>query len=74
MYQITSCEGEVLGFAAAELKMHLQMMPGWGDISISYKPDAKDGFPAGLLGLNEQRHYPNLWLLILIEMPQLRQI
>ena len=37
-------------FAAEELKKYLRMMmPEGGDIKISYKPDAKDGFRLGLM-------------------------
>jgi len=40
----------VLDFAAEELKKYLRMMmPRCGEISISYEPDAKDGFRLGLM-------------------------
>ncbi len=40
----------VIDFAAEELKKYLRMMmPEAGDVSISYDPEAKDGFRLGLL-------------------------
>ena len=46
--KITSCS--VIDYAAEELKKYLRMMmPEGGDISISYNPEAKDGFRLGLM-------------------------
>ena len=40
----------VIDFAAEELKKYLRMMmPMDGEITIEYKPDAKDGFRLGLM-------------------------
>ena len=39
-----------IDFAAEELKKYLRMMmPRCGEISISYEPEAPDGFRLGLL-------------------------
>ncbi|MBQ8880219.1 MAG: hypothetical protein IJY69_05235, partial [Clostridia bacterium] len=39
-----------IDYAAEELKKYLRMMmPEGGDISISYDPEAKDGFRLGLM-------------------------
>jgi len=48
IYKITSsCP---VDYAAEELKKYLRMMmPEAGDITIEYKPDAKDGFRLGLM-------------------------
>ena len=48
IYKITS--NPVVDFAAEELKKYLRMMmPRGGEIAISYKPDAIDGFRLGLM-------------------------
>ena len=48
IYKITS--NPVVDFAAEELKKYLRMMmPRCGEITISYAPDAKDGFRLGLM-------------------------
>ena len=48
IYKITS--SPVVDFAAEELKKYLRMMmPRGGEIAISYKPDATDGFRLGLM-------------------------
>ena len=48
IYKITS--NTVVDFAAEELKKYLRMMmPRCGEVSIAYKPDAKDGFRLGLM-------------------------
>lgn len=48
IYKITS--SPVVDFAAEELKKYLRMMmPEGGDISIEYRPNAKDGFRLGLM-------------------------
>ena len=48
IYKITS--HPVVDFAAEELKKYLRMMmPRCGEISISYDPDAKEGFRLGLM-------------------------
>ena len=48
IYKITS--NPVVDFAAEELKRYLRMMmPRCGEIPISYKPDAVDGFRLGLM-------------------------
>ena len=48
IHKITS--DPVVDFAAEELKKYLRMMmPRCGEISISYAPDAKDGFRLGLM-------------------------
>ena len=48
IYKITS--HPTVDFAAEELKKYLRMMmPEGGDISISYSPDAKNGFRLGLM-------------------------
>ena len=48
IYKITS--NTVVDFAAEELKKYLRMMkPDMGEINITYKPDAKDGFRLGLM-------------------------
>ena len=48
IYKITS--NPVVDFAAEELKKYLRMMmPRGGEIAISYKPDATDGFRLGLM-------------------------
>jgi len=51
MLQIKKLRADhVIDFAAEELKKYLRMMmPRCGEISISYEPDAKDGFRLGLL-------------------------
>ena len=44
------CASPVIDFAAEELKKYLRMMmPMDGEITIEYKPDAKDGFRLGLM-------------------------
>lgn len=57
MYQIKKMRADnVIDFAAEELKKYLRMMmPECGDITISYEPEATDGFRLGLaedFGLN----------------------
>lgn len=57
MYQIKKMRADhVIDFAAEELKKYLRMMmPECGDITISYEPNATDGFRLGLaedFGLN----------------------
>ena len=48
IYKITS--NPVVDFAAEELKKYLRMMmPRCGEITISYKPDATDGYRLGLM-------------------------
>ena len=48
IYKITS--HPTVDFAAEELKKYLRMMmPENGDITISYAPDAKEGFRLGLM-------------------------
>ncbi len=48
IYKITS--NHTVDFAAEELKKYLRMMmPRAGEISIEYKPEAKDGFRLGLM-------------------------
>ena len=51
MYQINKVRAHnVIDFAAEELKKYLRtMMPGCGDIPITYAPDATEGFRLGLL-------------------------
>ncbi len=51
MFQIKKLRADhVIDFAAEELKKYLRMMmPEGGDVSITYDPDAKDGFRLGLL-------------------------
>ena len=51
MLQIKKLRADhVIDFAAEELKEYLRMlMPRCGEISISYEPDATDGFRLGLL-------------------------
>ena len=51
MYQIFKITADpVVDFAAEELKKYLRMMmPRGGEIAISYKPDATDGFRLGLM-------------------------
>lgn len=51
MYYINKiCADHVIDFAAEELKKYLRMMmPSCGEITISYAPDAADGFRLGLL-------------------------
>lgn len=54
----------VIDFAAEELKKYLRMMmPECGEVDISFKPEAKDGFRLGLLedfGLPNQAEDPVL--------------
>ncbi len=48
IYKITS--SPVVDFAAEELKKYLRMMmPECGEITIEYKPEAKDGFLLGVM-------------------------
>ena len=48
IFKITS--NPVVDFAAEELKKYLRMMmPRCGEITIEYKPDARDGFRLGLM-------------------------
>ncbi len=48
IYKITS--DQVVDYAAQELKKYLRMlMPRCGEISVSYDPQAKDGFRLGLM-------------------------
>lgn len=51
MYHIQKIRADhVIDFAAEELKKYLRMMmPSCGEITISYTPDANDGFRLGLL-------------------------
>ena len=51
MYQIFKITSHpVVDFAAEELKRYLRMMmPRCGEISITYRPDAADGFRLGLM-------------------------
>ena len=51
MYRIYKIRADhVVDFAAEELKKYLRtMMPEYGEISIEYDPDAKEGFRLGLL-------------------------
>ena len=51
MYQIHKITSHpVVDFAAEELKKYLRMMmPRCGEITISYTPNAKDGFRLGLM-------------------------
>ena len=48
IYKITA--NPVVDFAATELKKYLRMMmPRCGEITVEYKPDAKEGFRLGLM-------------------------
>ena len=65
MLQIKKMRADhVIDFAAEELKEYLRMlMPRCGEISISYEPEAKDGFRLGLLedfGLENEAQDPVL--------------
>jgi len=65
MYEIKKLRADhVLDFAAEELKKYLRMMmPECGDVTISYDPEAKDGFRLGLLedfGLENEAEDPVL--------------
>ena len=65
MLQIKKMRADhVIDFAAEELKEYLRMlMPRCGEISISYEPNAKDGFRLGLLedfGLENEAEDPVL--------------